>query len=364
MMLSTLPPLTDLPIVSIVTPSYNQACYLEQTIQSVLWQDYARLCGSTPPNRVAQLDGIPQSNCAMQQDCSILEYIVVDGGSTDGSVDIIHRYADRLAWWVSERDKGQADAINKGIAHAHGEILAWINSDDLYYRPDVVSHAVQTFRMHPEVGMVYGNGVMVDGDLRLLDWHTYRQYTLMDLLAYDVILQPTVFMRREALEQAGFLQADFHMVLDHSLWIRIARKYPLLHLNEFWAVERVHETAKTTAQAGVFVDEAFRLIPSLEANPDYQDVFQKHTRKIYAGLHTFATKRYIDAGEYRRALKHYGKAIRLSARVPLHAWRKGIQALAGSVGLMGIFLEYRRRRRMAQFGGKQLIVDENGLRWV
>jgi glycosyltransferase involved in cell wall biosynthesis len=328
-------PISDQPLVSIITPSYNQACFLEQTIQSVLWQDYQNI-----------------------------EYIVVDGASTDNSVEVIKRYNNRIAWWVSEKDQGQAEAINKGFSHAHGEIVAWINSDDLYYQKDVVSQAVDTMRAHPEVGMVYGAGVMTDGELHLLDWHRYHQYTIENLLVFDVLLQPAVFMRHEALIQAKYLQTDFHMVLDHSLWIRIAHDYPLAYVDEFWAVERTHEKAKTTAQATAFVDEAFELIQTLEKDPAYREIFARQGQKIKAGLHLYATKRFIDAGKPGKALRHYLIGFHHSPGMGLHIWRKFLQALGGSLGLMPMFLAYRRNRRKIQFGLRKLEVDDKGVHWI
>ncbi len=119
-------------LVSIITPSFNQAPFLEETIQSVLTQDYEDI-----------------------------EYIIVDGGSSDGSVEIVKRYDSELAWWVSETDQGQTDAVNKGFERARGDIFAWINSDDSYL-PGTVSDAVGFLKDHPEVGMVYGDANFID----------------------------------------------------------------------------------------------------------------------------------------------------------------------------------------------------------
>jgi glycosyltransferase involved in cell wall biosynthesis len=204
------------PLVSIITPSYNQARYLEETIQSVLSQDYAPL-----------------------------EYIIVDGGSTDGSREIIQRFADRLAWWVSEPDAGQTDAINKGFSRAQGEILAWLNSDDTYL-PGAVASAVAYLQQHPEVGMVYGDANLVDEHGELIAKFPAAQTDYRRLRrGYVHIPQQAAFFRAALWRQVGPLDPTFYFAMDYDLWVRLARLSQLHYLPQTWANFRLHGGGKS-----------------------------------------------------------------------------------------------------------------------
>ncbi len=291
------------PLVSIVTPSYNQATYLEHTIRSVLGQDYPHV-----------------------------EYIVVDGGSTDGSVEIIRRYEDRLAWWVSEPDAGQADAINKGLARAQGEIVAWLNSDDLY-RPDAVREAVQALQAHPEAGLAFANATSIDAQGRPLNDMTFGAWGLADLLAFRIICQPAVFMRRAVFEQAGGLSTEYHFLLDHHLWIRMARLAPMIYVPSFWAFARHHPAAKNVAQAVRFGEEAFRILAWAETQPDLQPLLRQQRRRVQAGAHRFAARYLLDGGQPRQALAHYLRALGWHPRTALAEGHRMVFAALSLLGL-------------------------------
>lgn len=307
-------------MVSVITPSFNQVQYLETAIRSVLGQDY--------PN---------------------LEYLVIDGGSTDGSIAILERYAERLAYWASEPDRGQAEAINKGLSMAKGDIVAWLNSDDVYM-PGAVSEAVQATLRHSEAGMVYADGLMVDSELRLLDPHRYRTLTALDLLSFEVLLQPTVFIRREALEEVGLLNEAYHLILDHELWLRIAGRFDIYHVPSFWALERTHQQAKTIEYAAEFVSEANKLIEWAAASPEFGPLVAKQRRRIDAGLHVFSSRRLIDAGHHSTAVGHMLRALPLYPPIFIRYWYKFVQSFLSALGMERMFLWYRDARRRLRFG--------------
>jgi glycosyltransferase involved in cell wall biosynthesis len=207
------------PLVTVVTPSFNQAAFIEKTIMSVIGQDY--------PN---------------------LEYIIIDGGSTDGSLDVIKRYADMISEWVSEPDLGQTDAINKGFARAQGQYLAWINSDDTY-NPGAVREAIKFLEEHPDIGLVYSDANFIDAQENVIGQFPASQTDQTRLLqGYVHIPQQTTFFRASLWKKIGPLDPSFFFAMDYDLWVRLSRLSRLVYIpGKVWANFRLHGEAKTIA---------------------------------------------------------------------------------------------------------------------
>jgi glycosyltransferase involved in cell wall biosynthesis len=305
------------PLVSIITPSYNQARFLEKTMRSVLEQDY--------PN---------------------IEYLVVDGASTDGSVDLIRKYQKKLAWWTSEKDAGQADAINKGLSRAKGEIIAWLNSDD-YYMPGAISSAVKALNDHPQAGFVFGNVRVVAEDESIINQLTYDDWGLTDLLTFHIIGQPGVFMRREVLERAGKLDFSYHLMLDHHLWIRMAMQADMVYIPQLWASAHYYDDCKNIAMADGFGREAKRIVQWMQSNTHLIGIYHENSRRIRAGAERLNAFYLLDAKEYALAFRSYCKAFWLSPAAVLPEWYRMIYAFFAPLGMEKLkerFLEKRKKK--------------------
>jgi glycosyltransferase involved in cell wall biosynthesis len=304
------------PKVTIVTPSFNQAGFLEQTMQSVLSQGY--------PN---------------------LEYIVVDGGSTDGSTEIIAKCTDQLAWWVSEKDRGQAEGINKGLARATGEIVAWLNSDDLY-QPGAIAGAVAAFEAAPEAGMVFSDVLAIDGAGVPINCMRYGDWGLDELMTFHIIGQPGVFMRRCVLEQAGFLDLEYHYLLDHHLWLRLAQYAPIQHVPAVWAAGRFHAEAKNVAQAPGFGREAIRLAGWMPSQPGLVERYRRLKRQVWAGAHRMNARYLLDGGQPGAAINEYWRSIRSYPPIGLSEAHRMLYAGLTLMGLGALKSLYLRLRRI------------------
>ena len=204
-------------LVSIITPSYNQGRFIRETIESVLSQDYDNI-----------------------------EYIVVDGVSTDNSLDIIKEYQGRLTY-ISEKDHGQSDAINKGFKMARGDIVAWLNSDDVY-EPHCISRAVEEFQKNDKLGLVYGDGYIIDEDSNKLKVFEYtEEFDYWKLVNFwDYIMQPATFFKRETLQKVGYLDVNLHYCMDWDLWIKLAAVSEVKYIPELLACSREYGDTKTS----------------------------------------------------------------------------------------------------------------------
>jgi glycosyltransferase involved in cell wall biosynthesis len=304
---------------SVVTPSFNQASYLEETMLSVLNQDYPHV-----------------------------EYMVIDGASTDGCAAIIRKYAPRLKYWVSEPDRGQSDAINKGLARARGDVFAYLNSDDCYI-PGALSRAAEILNAHPEAGVIYGNVRMVDVAGRDLPDKTYdaRDFDLRTIREItSVIPQPAAFIRTEVLRRHGPFREDLNYVMDWEMWIRLALRGVKFHRTpDPLARFRIHEDAKTFHVSPANMAERARVLEEhgLHPNAPWRLEARELAGRLYwrAGEVDFRAGRYDEAGKYfvegAKRLPAYAGSERIRVNLPLAMINRfGADAIAK----IGLFCGY------------------------
>lgn len=290
------------PVVSIVTPSFNQGAFVRQTIDSVLSQDYPHI-----------------------------DYRVVDGGSTDDTVAVLKSYGGRVAW-VSEKDRGQADAINKGMRQARGDIRVYLNSDDLF-RPGAVSRAVEHFTANPACDLVYGRDALIDAGGAFLGMFPTAEYSFERLVDRCCISQPAAFWRKRLADTIGPFDESLHLVMDYDYWLRAgAAGMRFQHISDVLAHTRMHNQTKTSGAApGAHRERFFR---------ELFDVCLRHagyvsSRNVHAWLYAcvFSVRPQLKRHEdlvVRVVQTWYHNRYRLGKK----RWRAALSVLNSERGLL------------------------------
>jgi hypothetical protein len=288
------------PKVTIVTPSFNQGQFLEETIRSVLLQDY--------PN---------------------LEYLIIDGGSTDNSIDIIRKYEEWLAYWVSEQDGGQADAINKGLRKSTGEYLGWINSDDILY-PSAISKVVDEFRSEPKADFIYGDidqGQSIDFGFQVLHGKQIEFSEMLKTLKVPIPQQGSLW-RRSVNERIGFLDARWHVVLDREFYIRVAESCKLHYLPEKLGFFRSHEQSKSISQGRRWLTELPEMYTEFFERSDLPDSLRKLESQTMGAVFLSCASIAHQCGETGRAARFLLHAFTAD---PLSLFRSQVRSKIGGL---------------------------------
>ncbi len=296
----------DAPLVSIVVPTLNSDQWLQATAASVLAQTAVRL-----------------------------EFIVMDGGSTDGTHAILTGLGERVTWRV-QQDTGIAQAVNRGWALAQGEILAWIGSDDLY-RPGAVAAAVVALQANPAAPAIYGDCDIIDAQGRTVGHIHPGPFSRTRLLGWNYLAQPSVFMRRAALAQAGWLDETLYNAMDHDLWIRLARLGALIYVPMTWAALRVHNRTTTNLQVIRAGEETLRVVQRALDAENAPPAVRAHA---LGEAHLRAAMCYYAASHLPPARVHLRQAVRHAPH--LAADRRLLRTLVTS--LLGARLIARLRR--------------------
>jgi len=271
-----------MPKISIITPSYNQGEFIEETLRSVLLQGY--------PN---------------------LEYIVIDGGSTDDSVNIIRKYEPRISYWVSESDKGQTNAINKGLKIATGEIIAYLNSDDLY-QPDTFQIVVDYFNDNPDVDMVFGDIIHIDkysNELRKISREPLNNDLFYGCCFYTP--QPTVFLRRNIVEKTGEFDESLNLGMDLDYWMRLSFHGRIAYIPKTLARARIYPDAKSSALLEHYLEEHLKILEKNQENIKNLDNSKNLLRNSYSSVYFFGGLRYVKKGNFKCGFKNVVNAFNL-----------------------------------------------------
>lgn len=267
------------PVVSVVTPTCNQAAFLRDTIESVLSQDYLAI-----------------------------EYRVIDDGSTDSTREILAEYDGKIVW-ETQPNMGQTPTINKGWQKATGEILTWLNSDDTFL-PGAVSWAVDYLQQHPDVGIVYGDTLFTNPDGSPIErsrppkgFEPGFDYEKFVLRCENPIPQPSAFIRRSVIEQVGLLEPDYYYFMDWEFWLRAGMKHKVVYVPELLSTYRLHAESKTVAQSLRAAPELERMYRQFFLRSDLTDEVRRLKDKAMAGMYFTSGGYYLKGGDQAAAAK-------------------------------------------------------------
>jgi len=272
--------------LTVVTPSYNQGKFINETINSVLSQ------------------GIDE-----------LEYIIMDGGSTDNTVEVLESYGDKIIW-ESKRDKGQTDAVNQGIRKATGDIIGWLNSDDIYY-PNTCKTILKIFEDNPQINVVYGNANHIDINGDFLEEYYTEDFNFERLKDICFICQPSLFFRKNVVKKYGYLNADLQFCMDYDYWIRLGKEEKFYRANELFAGSRLYEDNKTLGSR-------------LKVHQEIARMFQKNLGKvparwIYNLAHVICDEKGLEreSCSFKRELVRESKKafMKYNKYIPLREWK-------------------------------------------
>lgn len=292
--------MSELPIISVVTPTLNQGRFIKDTIESVLSQKYPRL-----------------------------EYLVIDGGSTDGTREILVNYGDAITW-RSEPGLSQTEAINLGWGQMGGEIFSWINSDDIYY-PGTFKKVGNLLTERPEVDMVYGDCDYIDEHGEYLRPYPTREYNYLELLqeTENYIPQPATFLRRKILENIGYLDKELEYVMDFDFWLKAGRWHKVMYFPEKMAAMRLQWEAKSIAKLSEFAKELVIIYQAYFSDEDLPSALRSVEREAMAGIYHRAADCAFWGNDYTLAREMLVKSLKYSKWPPRKLW---LWVLSGKIG--------------------------------